>query len=727
MATSNASPLSLEALGDGVAVVTYDVPGEAVNTLKASFADHFERVLADAARDPRVRAIVLASGKPDSFIAGADITMLERVTTTTEAEALCRRGHAAVARLASSPKPIVAAVHGAALGGGLELALACRARVLSDDPKTVVGLPEVQIGLIPGLNGLQRLAALAGLQVALDHGLTGKTMRPATAKRLGVADDVVPRAILLDVAAELARSLANGGPLRPRRARAIGRDAASRVALEGTPLGRAVLFRQARKELLAKTGGHYPAPERAIEVLRAFAGGGLERSKDVEVRAFAELVVSATARRLMEIFFATTALKKDRGVDGAPVEPRRVDKLGVLGAGLMGAGITYASIVAGATTRVRDRDDAALARGLASVARLLDARVARRLLTPMGREQTLALASWTTEATGFASADLVVEAVPEDLALKQTVLREVEPVLRDDAIFASNTSSIPIAAIASAARRPENVVGMHYFSPVHKTRLLEVVCAERTAPEVVATAVAVGKSQGKTVIVVRDGVGFYTTRVLGPYMNEAAWLLTEGASVEGIDRALVAWGFPIGPMALLDEVGLDVAAHVGPILRGAFGERIEPPPAVERLVREGRRGRKNERGLYLYGVAARARDGGKHADPSVYAALGLDVPAAKGKPAIAVEEVQMRCALQLVNEAFHCLGEGVLRGARDGDVGAVLGLGFPPFRGGPFRYTEATGAAEILRRVEGYHQRLGARWAPAPALVEAAHGKRLYG
>ncbi|WP_437938008.1 fatty acid oxidation complex subunit alpha FadJ [Sorangium sp. So ce341] len=726
------SPVSLEVRPDGVAVVTYDVPGEAVNTLKPTFTGDLERIMGQIASNPLIKAAILVSGKADTWIAGADIEMLKSVTTAAQAEAMCRAGHEAILRLVRSPKPIVAAIHGAALGGGLEVALACHARVLSDDKKTVLGLPEVQLGLLPGINGLQRLAERAGLQAALDHGLTGKNMRPSKARQLGVADDVVPAPILKETAAALALKLAAAGPpFRPARAGKKGPklDAAAltRAALEQNPIGRAVLFQQAQKQTREKTGGHYPAPERIIEVLRTYAERGFDASREVEARAFGELVVSSTAHRLMELFFATNAMKKDTGVDDPSVQPRKVEKIAMIGAGLMGAGIAYVSLNAGIAVRLRDRDDASLGRGLKYVTDILGDRVKKKQLTPLERDQKLALLTTTTDSSGLKSADLVIEAVFEDLAVKHAVVRDVEANGKDGVIFASNTSSIPISRIAAASKRPENVVGMHYFSPVHKMPLLEVIRTEATSPEVVATAVAVGKRQGKTVIVVNDGVGFYTSRILGPYMNEASWLLAEGVSIEQVDRALVAWGWPVGPLALLDEVGIDVAAHIGPIMIEAFGDRMSPPPTMAKLVADDRKGRKNERGMYLYGAAAKKKGKGKHPDESVYAVLGLPVPKAKDKPPVAVEEIQMRCSLQLVNEALHCLGEGVLRSPRDGDIGAIFGLGFPPFRGGPFRYVDALGPAEVLRRIEVYERRFGKRWTPAPALVEAARtGKRFY-
>jgi 3-hydroxyacyl-CoA dehydrogenase/enoyl-CoA hydratase/3-hydroxybutyryl-CoA epimerase len=725
--------LRLEVLENGVAIVTFDVPGESMNTLQSGTSAELHRVVDEIEKDARIKAAVLISGKPESFVVGANIDMLKSVKMAKEAEEISRSAQAGMQRLASLSKPVVAAVHGPALGGGFELALACHARIATSDPKTAFGLPEVQLGLLPGADGLQRVAAIVGVADALDLGLTGKNMRAAKAKKMGLVDEVVGRPILRQAAIELSLSLAEG---TKKKAKKGGFDAKglSRLALEKNPLGRRVLFSKARAATHAKTGGHYPAAERILDVLEAFASKGLEASREVEAKAFGELVVSETAARLMEIFFATTALKKDNGTGDASVQALPVAKIAVLGAGLMGAGIAYVTSNAGVSVRLKDKDDASLARGLATVADLYGARVRRRAMTRIERDQKLALITGTTDLSGVGNADVVIEAVFEDLALKHRILSEVEAVTRPTAIFASNTSSIPITKIAAGSSRPERVVGMHYFSPVPKMPLLEIIKTAKTAPEVIATAVALGKRQGKTVIVVNDGVGFYTSRILGPYMNEAAYLVADGAPIDEIDRALVAWGWPVGPMALLDEVGIDVAAHVGTIMVEAFGSRMAPPPVVTKLTTDDRKGRKNERGLYLYGDRAKQarkgalslgkKSGKKIVDTSVYELLGITPKPGK----IAVEEIQMRCSLQFVNEALHCFGEGIVRSPRDGDIGAIFGLGFPPFRGGPFRYVDAIGASEILKRIRGYEDRHGARFTAAPVLVEMAKtGKRFYG
>ena len=696
---------------DGIAVVTMNDHGAPLNTITPAFGEQLLAALDRVEADSSAKAAVLVSGKKDSFVVGANVEVLRSIKFAEDAERMAKELALGLVRLAKGSKPFVAAVHGAALGGGFELALACHAIVASDDKKTVFGLPEVQLGLIPAANGLLRVAKRAGLQTAIDLGLTGKNLRPHKARALGLVDEVCAPAVLVEAACK--RSLA----MSPGQKRAAKPKGALAIALESNPIGRAVLFRKAREETRKKTRGNYPATERILDVLERFGSKGFASAAELEAKSFGELVVSETAHRLIEIFFAQTALKKDTGVDDPKVEPRPVDLVGVLGGGLMGGGIAYVTIQNGVAVRMKERDDAALGRGLKHVRGLVDERVKKKQSTALERDATFARVTGATDYSGLKNADVVIEAVFEDLALKQSIVREVEAVTSPTCIFASNTSSIPIAKIAEASSRPETIVGMHYFSPVNKMPLLEVIRTDATAPWVVATVVALGKKQGKTCIVVKDGVGFYTSRILAPYMNEASYLVSEGVPVEVIDDAMVRWGFPVGPIQLLDEVGIDVAAHVGEIVHAAFGDRMTPPPGMAKLVADNRKGRKNARGFYLYDAKK-----SKRVDATIYATLGVE-PKAK----LPLEEIQMRCALQMVNEALLCEGEGILRSARDGDVGAIFGLGFPPFRGGPFRLVDTLGAAEVLRRVQAYHDRFGLRWTPAPRLVEMAKsGKRFY-
>ncbi|HZY02805.1 MAG TPA: 3-hydroxyacyl-CoA dehydrogenase NAD-binding domain-containing protein, partial [Anaeromyxobacteraceae bacterium] len=529
-------------VADGIATVLIDEPGEPVNTLSPEVGEEFDRILTGLGKDPSVKALVFGSGKKDGFIAGAKIEMLQAVKSAAEAEALARAGQAGFDRLERFPKPVVAAIHGACLGGGLEWAMACHYRICSDDPRTQLGQPEVQLGLIPGGGGTQRLPRLTGIATALDLILTGKSLRPRKALAVGLVDEVAPAPILLQAARKRAAELASGALQRRRppgllQLGAQGLAGVQRLALEENFLGREVLFRQARQQLMARTHGHYPAPEKALEAVKHGYDKGVPAGLEREAKLFGELAMSDVARRLMEIFFAQTALKKDNGTPDASVKPRPVASVGVLGGGLMGSGIAYVTVNAGIPVRLREKDDAGVGRAFGGVRQVLDERVKKKQIDRPERGEKMRLLTAGTGWEGFERVDLLVEAVFEDLALKQEMVKAFEAV-NPRGIFASNTSSIPIARIGEASRRPEGVLGMHYFSPVHKMPLLEVIVTEKTAHEVTATAVALGKKQGKTVIVVRDGPGFYTSRILAPYMNEAAQLLVEGAAIEEIDRAL---------------------------------------------------------------------------------------------------------------------------------------------------------------------------------------------
>ncbi|MGE0454438.1 MAG: fatty acid oxidation complex subunit alpha FadJ [Vicinamibacteria bacterium] len=696
--------LTSELHDDGVLVLTIDVPGEKLNTLSRAMMAEFDALIGELGSRQDVRAAVLRSGKPDGFIAGADIKDFLGVKSALEGETLSRGGQAILSRLEELPFPVVAAIHGACLGGGLETALACRYRVASDDPKTALGLPEVMLGLIPGAGGTQRLPRLVGLAKGLDLILTGRSLKAARALRAGVVDEVVPPPILLEAAKAAALALAEGR-LRPTR---TGIPVSERLA-------RPIIFRKARQTTLEKSGGHYPAPLKAIDAIEQGGAASLEHGLEIEARLFGELLVSEVSRALVSVFFATQEIKKDAGYPEA-TPAREVTKLGVIGAGLMGAGIAgVAADQAGVAVRLNDTSGATLGKGLRYVRDLYDERRRRGSLSRLEVEHRMDRISATADASGLRRAELVIEAVFEDAALKRQVLAECEAATADDCVFASNTSSLPIAEIARDARRPGRVLGMHFFSPVHRMPLLEVIVTPRTDATATATAVAFGRRLGKHVIVVRDGPGFYTTRALAPYMNEAARLLEEGATIEEVDAALTGFGFPIGPVALLDEVGIDVGAKVAKILHEAFGERMAPPASMQKVIDDGRLGRKNQRGFYVH-------DGKKkRPDASVYALL--EDPARRGFEA---REIQERLVFAFLNESVHCLQAGILRSPRDGDVGAIFGLGFPPFLGGAFRYLDHLGArfaVECLERLAAAH---GARFAPAPLLVDKAREGRSF-
>ena len=701
-------------LHGATAVLTIDLPGAPVNTLNTQVRTEFEGHFTRLRDDPAVKAVVLISGKAENFIAGADIEEFTTLTTQEQFTALSRDGQAMIQRVDDYPKPVVVAIHGACLGGGLELALACDWRIATDSPKTQLGLPEVQIGLLPGAGGCQRLPRLIGLSAALPMIMGAKMETGLKALKLGLVDELVPKAILLDTALKAAeRIVRQGVPLRKAKGGMMG------AVLDRSFPGRRVVYAKARKDTLKKTHGNYPAPLAALEAVQAGLEQGLAKGFEVESRLFGELAVTDVSRKLIGIFFATNALKKDDGLPpGVTARPRPVERLGVIGSGFMGAGIAGTAVTtAGVDVRLKDTELPRVGKGLKAATDILSGRLKRRRITKPEFQRLAALLSGTTDYSGFQRTDLVIEAVFEELTLKRKVLADTEGATPEKTIFATNTSTIPISDIAREARRPGQVLGMHFFSPVDRMPLLEVIPTDATAPEVVATAVSFGRKLGKTVIVVKDRPGFWVNRILLPYMNEAGYILGEGVPMDLIDKLMVKFGFPVGPITLLDEVGLDVGAKAAKVMHEQFGERLAPSPLLPKVLADGRQGRKNGKGFYHY------HDGEKTGpDESIYDLLGVR-PAAPASTVV----IEQRLVYSMLNEAAMAFGEGVVRNPRDGDIGAIFGIGYPPFRGGPLRYMDDLGAAkvvEVLRQLEGA---CGMRFAPCQALVDmAARGGRFY-
>jgi len=696
-------------LEDRIGRITISRPDDSVNAINAELVE----ALADAVRTARaesdsLRGLILVSDKSNQWVAGADLKIVTRPTDAKQAEAVVRRFQAVLEELAWLPCTTVAAINGAALGGGLELALACDYRVAADLPSVSLGQPEVNLGLLPAGGGTQRLPRLIGLERALDLILNGRRLNARRARRAGLLDEVVHPTVLERAARQWAA--------RPKRALdrplAVGLSVRAAIDLaEQTPLGRQLIYRQARKAVLNKTHGHYPAPLEALEAVEIGLEQGMAAGLEAEARAFGDLAVSDTAKNLIWLFLATQRQKRHHAASAT------VERMAVVGAGFMGAAIAEVGAAAGLTVRVRDMQPEAVARGLASIRQMVDEGVARRRFDPREGRQIMQRVSATTDYSGFGEKDLVIEAVFENLAVKHQVLKDLEAVLSRTAVIASNTSALPIKDIASQATHPERVVGMHFFSPAQRMPLLEVVRPDAAADWAVARAVSVGTKMGKTVIVVADRPGFYTSRVLGVMLNEAAILLGEGARLEDVDRAMTDFGFPVGPFVLYDEVGLEVALHAGETVTRAFGDRVPPASAVQVLVAAGHTGRKSGTGFYRWPRRSRlpgplrrfVRGPRRVANPAVYDG----VP----RTSLPKEAIQDRLALLFVNEAVRCLDEGVLQSPTDGDLGAVLGLGFPPFRGGPFHYADSIGTrlAERLRALAAAH---GSRYEPAPSIAD---------
>lgn len=696
---------------NGIVHLIINVVEDSINTLKEEFADQIEELLEEIKSDTSIKGIILFSGKEDSFIAGADINMINNCQTKAEVETISRRGQMIFSKIEQFHIPIIAAINGTCLGGGLELVLACHARICTNNPKTVLGLPEVQLGLLPGSGGTQRLPKLIGLQKSLDMMLTGKQIRATQALKIGLVNKIVPNSILIDTAEKMLIS----GQLNTNNK--IKNSLVNKL-LEETAIGRNLIFKKAKESVLFKTKGNYPAPIKIIESVKVGIEKTQEEGYKVEANNFAELTMSSESYQLRHIFFATTEMKKEQGVNH--VTAKKINKVGVLGGGLMGGGIAFVTATkAKIPVRIKDITQQGISHAFKYGFDLLNKKVKRKFMSKSDLQKQMSNITGCIDFSGFKDVDLVIEAVFEDLKLKQQMVTDIENNTNESTIFASNTSSLPISNIAANAEKPENIIGLHYFSPVDKMPLVEIIPHTSTSDETVSITVAFAKKQGKTPIVVKDKAGFYVNRILAPYMNEAAILLLSGEPIEKIDEALVNFGFPIGPIQLLDEVGIDVGAKIGPVLESKLGKRFSTPSAFTSLLEDGRLGKKVSKGFYLYNTKKKKNN--KQVDKSIYSLLNITI-----SNTLPSEEIAKRCTFMMLNEAARCLDEGVVRNARDADIGAIFGIGFPPFLGGPLRYIDSIGVECVIKQLTLWSKQYGERYAPCDALITMAEKNERY-
>jgi 3-hydroxyacyl-CoA dehydrogenase/enoyl-CoA hydratase/3-hydroxybutyryl-CoA epimerase len=690
--------LSLAVDPEGIATLTIDQPGSKVNVLNQQLSEELAAQLPQIRQRRELRGLIIASAKSKQFIAGADIGMIKGVQSIEQGRQISRQAQKLLSDLESLPFPVVTAINGNCLGGGLEVALAATYRICADD-NYQIGLPEVQLGLLPGAGGTQRLPRLIGLTSALDMILSGRRLRPARALKAGVVDEVVPPGRLLERARQaLLELIEHRGPAAEKvrqRSRSGAAQFLEKVA------ARSFLQAKVSKDLQKKTRGHYPAPFKALEAVLASVKSHEAQGYELEAELFGECACTSVSKGLIHVYEITTSnrAKSDERAAAHPFEPKSI---GVLGAGLMGSGIATVLAAQGYNIRVKDMRLESLGKCVAYADRVYTKELERKRIRPFEKAQRLHRISTTTSYQGFQQADIVIEAVFEDMQIKQSVLKDVEANCKPNTIFATNTSSLPIGEIAKAAARPENVIGMHFFSPVDKMQLVEVIVTPQTAEWVTAATVALGKKMNTHVVVVGDGPGFYTTRALAAYLAQAILLFMDGAHADQIDDALVELGFPVGPMLLMDEVGLDVAHKVVKVMTEYLPERFSIPERWQGLLSDGRQGKRDGRGFYLYKGKTR------EPDPE------LHDKASQGNPprVISTREIQDRCLFAFLCESLHCLKEGVLRSKDDGDLAAIFGLGFPPFLGGPFHFMETTGATEVERKLKELAIRHGKTFLP---------------
>ena len=694
--------LRLEIGPDRVGRVVFDRPDSPVNLLSDAVLRRIESLIAELESriaNGQLVALTLESAKPGSFIAGADVGEIGEVRSLEQARAASTEGQRIFRRLERLRVPTISCIDGTCLGGGTELSLHCDFRVASDSSATRIGLPEVRLGIIPGFGGCVKLPRVIGVQRALDVILSGKPVSATRAGQIGLVDRVISHHAWEREKREFVSDV-----LADRVPKAAPRLTFQGKLLELNPIGRRLLFSLARKRVLRETKGRYPAPLKAIDVLERTYGIRPDEAYPIESEALAELLVGDVSQALVRVFGLSQDAKRALP-DSVMAAAHDIRRVAVVGAGVMGGAIAELVAATDIDPVLKDIDQGALDAGLRHAADLLRKATRARVFSEEEAGLKLARIDGRLDYEGFEDVDLGIEAVVERMAVKQQVFRDLEAVLDPEAVLATNTSSLSVTTMASGLDRPERVVGLHFFNPVHKMPLVEVIRGELTGDAALATVFQFALRLGKTPVVVADRPGFLVNRLLGPYLNEAGHLLDEGVSVEAIDEALLEFGMPMGPCRLLDEIGFEVGLHAGREMAAAFGVRMAPPDVLDRMIEDGRLGRKNGRGFYLY-------ENGK--------SIGIDptldslFPPSAGGPSS--DEIRSRCLWLMVNEAAWALEEGVVDTADRVDLAMIMGTGFPPFRGGLLRWADTVGLRQIVDGLARYADTLGARFAPAPML-----------
>lgn len=703
---------------EGIANLVFDLPGEKVNKLSIPIMRELESIVDDIAKNPNIKIMTISSGKKDLFIAGADLHSFEPVfKNPQQGKEIITTGHRVFNKLQNLPFPTVALIRGACLGGGMELALACTYRVVSDNPKTQLGLPEVTLGIIPGWGGTQRMPRLVGLIAGLPIVLGGKPVKAAQAVKIKLADAIFAEAFFDDgVRQFLKQVLTTEGAkkiLDKRKRRGLGA-----ILLENNPLGRAFIYNRAKKDILKRTKGHYPAPLLALDLIKETytlpLNQGLAKEEETFIRNLGSTF--AIAPNLIHLFFVGEALKKETGVS-KEVKPLSITSAGVIGAGTMGSGIAWLFSNQNIPVRIKDVDWKALGKGFGAAAALYDKAVKDKKLKPSEASLKFHHITGTTDYSGFHNLDLIIEAAVENLELKQQIVRQLEEVVRPNAIIGSNTSSLKISDIGKEMKHPERLIGIHFFNPASKMPLVEVVASSNTTTETIATAVDICRKLGKTPIVVKDCPGFLVNRIFLTGANEIMRLYEEGIDPQRLEKIMLDFGMPMSPFALADEVGNDVGYKVSKSFEEAYGPRMEIPKIVTLMYENQLLGKKTGKGFYVY-------TGNKMTfNPE---AEKLRQSLHKTKTTVTDENIRDRIFFLMINEASRCLEEKVVANAASLDMAMIMGIGFPPFRGGLLRYADERGIPDIVNRLTHFQEAYGVRFAPSALLIDMQRSHRAF-
>jgi 3-hydroxyacyl-CoA dehydrogenase/enoyl-CoA hydratase/3-hydroxybutyryl-CoA epimerase/enoyl-CoA isomerase len=704
------SAFQFEERSDGIGLLTLDLPDKKVNTLGQAILMELGGLLSQLKRRTDLRGLLFRSGKPGQFIAGADLKELGALAYANKEQVgqAVTMGHQLYGLVEKLPFPTVALVDGNCMGGGTELILAMDDRIVSNAAHTKIALPETKLGIIPGWGGTQRLPRLIGLN-AIEMICTGEPVGAKKAVELGLAFDAVPAEKLVDEGVRRINELVETGEWKSLREKHQG-------PLGLTPDQHAFAFATAEGALRMKTKGQYPAPLVALKAIRDGCNLTLEEGLKVERDAALEVMGSPISANLIAVFFMQNRLARDPGVDHPELIPEPIHRVGVIGSGMMGAGIATAHARSGLPTAMVDVDESRLADGLRRASEVVTGRIKIGRATTEELAKMLGLLSTSTSSNILADREIIIEAITENESAKAATFRELAKVMKPGAILASNTSTISITRLAESSPEPSRFIGMHFFNPVDRMELVEVIRGMKTSDETVASVVALAKSIRKTPIVVKDCAGFLVNRVLLPYMNESLQLLQEGVPMDAIDEASTKFGMPMGPITLHDLIGIDTAAYAGRVMIEAYPDRTVPTRLLLDMVKSGRLGQKS-------GAGFRKHSGKKvEADPAFASILEKHKT---GERSMGQDEITDRLFLPMLLEATRVLEEGIVREPADVDMGLILGIGFPPFKGGILRWADSVGASKIVERLENF-QSLGKRYEPTETLLRHASKGELF-